>query len=193
MSEMVYVEPNDRYEIIEGVKYMAAAAAYDHNIVAGKLFSIFINYFEKHRNGIVVHDADVCLSEENTFRPDLSVICDFNKLGSDKKINGAPDLVVEVLSPSTAKRDFTKKKDIYARSGVKEYWIIDCVAKNIFVHKLIDGNYELDDIYHDYTDDELSLLEDYERAEVKTEIKVSFVPDLSVNIHRVFETWWNVH
>lgn len=193
MSEAVYVEPNDRYEIIEGVKYIAAAAAYDHNIIAGRLFSIFDNYFFKNKNGMVVHDADVCLSEGNTFRPDLSVICDFSKLGSDKKIHGAPDLVVEILSPSTAKRDFTKKKNIYAQSGVKEYWIIDWVAKNIFVHKLIDGNYELDNIYHDYTADELSLLEKNERAKVRKTIKVSIVPNLSVNIHRVFETWWNVH
>ena len=194
MSEAIYVEPNDRYEIIEGVKYMAAAAAaYDHNVITGRLFAIFDNYFHKNETGMVVQDADVCLSEDNTFRPDLSVVCDFSKLGADRKIHGAPDLIVEVLSPSTAKRDFTKKKEIYARSGVKEYWIVDWVAKNIFVHKLIDGNYELDNIYHDYTADELSLLEKNERAKVRKTIKVSIVPNLSVNIHRVFETWWNVH
>ena len=193
MSEAIYVEPNDRYEIIEGVKYMAAAAAYDHNVVTGRLFAIFDNYFRKDKIGMVVQDADVCLSEENTFRPDLSVVCDFSKLGADKKIHGAPDLVVEVLSPSTAKRDFTKKREIYARNGVKEYWIVDWVAKNIFVHKLVDGNYELDDVYHDYTADELSALEPNERAKVRKTIKVSIVPNLSVNIHRVFETWWNVH
>ena len=193
MLEATYVEPNDRYEIIEGVKYMAAAAAYDHNIVAGRLFSIFHHYFEEHENGIVVQDCDVCLTEDNTFRPDLSVICDFAKLGADGKIHGAPDLVVEILSPSTAKRDFTKKKEIYARSGVKEYWIVEWRAKNIFVHKLVDGALEIDDVYHDYDENDLALLEDYERAEVKTEIKVSILPDLSVNIHRVFKTWWNVH
>lgn len=193
MAEEIYVEPNDRYEIIEGVKYMAAAAAYDHNVITGRLFAIFDNYFNKNETGMVVQDADVCLSEGNTFRPDLSVVCDFSKLGADKKIHGAPDLVVEVLSPSTAKRDFTQKMEIYARCGVKEYWIIDWVAKNIFVHKLVDGKYELDDVYHDYTDVELSALEWNERVKVRKTIKVSIVPDLSVNIHRVFKTWWNVH
>lgn len=193
MSAEIYVEPNDRYEIIEGVKYMAASATYDHNIVAGKLLAIFDRYFEAHHNGIVVCNANVCLTEGNTFRPDLSVVCDFAKLGADGKIHGAPDLVVEILSPSTAKRDFDQKKKIYEHSGVKEYWIVEWRAKNIFVHKLVDGALELDDVYHDYDENDLALLEDYERAEVKTEIKVSILPDLNVNIHRVFKTWWNVH
>ena len=193
MLEEIYVEPNDRYEIIEGVKCMAAAAVYEHNFVAGRLFMFFNNYFEEHRNGIAVQDADVCLNDDNTFRPDLSVVCDLDKLGADGKIHGTPDLVVEILSPSTAKRDFDQKKKIYERSGVKEYWIVDWKAKNIFVHKLIDGAYELDDVYHDYDENELAALEDYERAEVKTEIAVSILPDLNVNIHRVFKTWWNVH
>ena len=213
MSEAIYVEPDDRYEIIEGVKCMAAAAAYDHNIVAGKLFSFFDNYFCKNKIGMVVQNADVCLSEGNTFLPDLSVVCDvdlclpdgnifrpdilvttdFSMIGADEKIHGVPDLCVEILSRSTMKNDIFKKKRIYAANGVREYWIVDRWSEKIEVYHLINGEYDLDDIYQNYSLTELDALNETERAEVKFDIKVSVVPELIVDVRDVFKTWWNVH
>lgn len=191
MLEATYVEPNDRYEIIEGVKYMSATPVFGHNFVAGRLFLAFNNYFEEQPRGVAVYEIDVRLPDGNNFRPDVCVICDFGIINDKGKIHGAPDIVIEVLSPSTAKRDLTMKMKIYERNDIKEYWIIDWVAKNIFVYKLVNGSYELDDVYHDYANSELDQLEADERAEVKTEIEVPMFPGLRINVHNIFK-WWSI-
>jgi len=72
----------------------------------------------------------------NTVQPDISIICDKNKL-DDKGCRGAPDLIMEILSPSTAARDMIIKKDLYEKHGVKEYWIVHPLEKIVIVYKLI--------------------------------------------------------
>ena len=114
-------------------------------------------------------------------------------IGSDEKIHGVPDLCIEILSRSTMKNDLFKKKKIYAANGVKEYWIVDRWSEKIEVYHLAEGGYELDDLYQNYSDRELSELNDIERAEVQFVIKVSVVPELTVDVRDVFKTWWNVH
>lgn len=193
MIEEIYVESDDRYEIIEGVKYMSAAPAFSHNFVAGKLAFIFNGYFIEHKNGLVICDVDLCLPDGNIFRPDLLVVKDFSMIGSDEKIHGVPALCIEILSRSTMKNDLFKKKKIYAANGVQEYWIVDRWSEKIEVYHLIDGEYELDDLYQNYSDTELAELNDAERSEVRFLIKVSAVPELTVDVRDVFKTWWNVH
>jgi Uma2 family endonuclease len=80
-------------------------------------------------------------------QPDICVICDLEKL-DDKGCIGAPDLIVEVLSPSTLKYDWNYKFNLYEAAGVKEYWIVDPIAKaaNVFLLQL-DGKYDLGTIY----------------------------------------------
>ena len=191
MPAEIYVEPNDRYEIIEGVKYMAAAAAIEHNFVIGNLVQAFNHYFRKNKNGVAVQDIDVHLPDGNVFRPDVSVIDDLTALSSDENFNGAPALVVEVLSRSTMKNDLGRKKRLYAANGVEEYWIVDRWTKRIEVYHLLDGHYELDEVYQIYSDAEFDALTDDERAAVKFEIAVERFDGLSVDIRQIFNTWWN--
>ena len=85
---------------------------------------------------------DVVLSEHDTVEPDLLFISN-ERMGSSpvSNIQGAPDLVVEIHSPSTAQRDLTAKRELYARHGVKEYWPINPVARTVTVLLLRDGDF----------------------------------------------------
>ena len=87
-------------------------------------------------------ELEVYLDDDNTFRPDISVICDFSKMG-DNGYEGAPELIVEVLSPNTAKRDYGKKFECYQACGVKEYWIINPDYEIIEQYVLVDGAFKL--------------------------------------------------
>ncbi len=165
-------------------------ASFDHNFFAGRLISIFNSYFWEHRNGVAIYDIDVHLPDGNLFRPDVCIIDDFSWIESGENTPVVPALAVEILSRSTMKNDLGVKKNIYERNGVKEYWIVDQWSKRIDVYHLIDGRYELDDVYRLFSDRELAAMSEEERAEVKYDIKVSIFDGLSVDIRDVFNVWW---
>ncbi len=194
MSEAAlnYVEPEEDYEIIEGVKYMAPAASPNHGTIINRLFLAFAKYADEHPNsiGVFTDNIEIRLDKNNVIRPDLSVVCNPLIVQIDKALFGVPDLAVEVLSPSTAKRDRGAKMNIYESNGTREYWIVEPILKTIEVYHLIDGRFELDEVYRDYTSEALEELDDEERAAVKTEIKVSIVPDLTINVKNIFRWWW---
>ncbi len=181
MENLAYDYSNEEpdFEIIGGEKFIMAAAApfVNHISTVNRLNYIFIGYIdEKNIDARVLFEADVHFSNEDHFRPDLSIICDLEKIKDGKRICGAPDLVVEVLSASTMKNDIGKKKNAYEKYGVKEYWIIDQWSQRIEVYHLIEGKYILDDVY---------MVSDEE--EVKTQIKVSIFDDLIVDVKNVFK------
>ena len=192
MSEPVYdyrLEEEPRYEIIGGEKiYMAASPNPNHVTISSRIFSIFEHYFDVNNiSGGIFVECDVHLPEENhVLIPDVSIVRDLNIVLRDKAIYGVPDLVVEILSPSTANNDLGAKKDAYERNGVKEYWIVNHVDKSVQVYHLIEGKFKLDYVYHIYTDQELSMLEDYERDAIKYGIKVSIFDDFIVDVADVF-------
>ncbi|MBR1885284.1 MAG: Uma2 family endonuclease, partial [Schwartzia sp.] len=102
-------------------------------------------------------------------------------------IYGAPDLVVEVLSPSTATRDKGTKKAVYERAGVLEYWIVDPLAKSIDVYHLRENRLELDYSYVEFPDWEWARMTEKERAEARLSVKISLYDDLVVDVREVFE------
>ena len=194
MSALSYdyrLEEEPRYEIIGGEKiFMAASPNPDHNTVVGQLFIIFGNYLNLKQNGAgIFADVDVHLPDGDVFRPDFCVIKDLDIVKRKRAIYGVPDLVVEVLSRSTAKKDFGTKRDAYEKYGVKEYWIIDPYTKSIQVYLLIDGKFTLDYVYQIYSDDDLAILEESEKNAIKYDIKVSIFDDLNVDVNNVFR-WW---
>jgi len=189
MSNAAYdFDYEERYEIIEGEKIMSPSPTWEHNLVTSSLVAIFINYCRKYDCGNVFGDnMDIHLPDEkNIFKPDVSVFLDRNIFKHGKNVHGVPNLVVEILSPSTAKRDFSVKKDAYERNGVKEYWIVNHVDKSVQVYHLINKKYELDHVYHVYTTDELAQLKDDERAKIRYKIKVSIFDDLTVDVGDIF-------
>ena len=196
MSDLAYdyrIEEEPRYEIIEGVKnLMSPAPNLGHGTIVGKLYFSFMNHILKNNiNAAVFSDnTDVYLPDGNLFMPDLTVVCNLDIADREGAIHGVPDMVVEVLSRSTMKNDIGKKKEIYERNGVKEYWIINPWAKSIEVYHLIDGKYDIDYIYQIYSDKDLERLTDKEREDIKYNIKVSIFEDLMIDVRDIFK-WWN--
>ena len=177
------------YEIIGGEKIMAPAANLEHGYIVGRLHFIFVNYFLIHKNGYVQADnTDVHFADGSLYKPDLSVVLKSNEkiLAGRKNIQGAPDMVVEVLSYSTRNKDLTIKKDVYEAQGVREYWIIDPWAKSVTVYLLRDGKYFLDDRYILLDEKDLATLDDEEKADVKTEVPVSILEGLKVPLEFIF-------
>ena len=178
-----------REELIGGKVVAMAPASAGHTYVADGILNIFRNYLKGKNcipfgDGLLVH-----LTDEDHFVPDVMVVCDRNKI---KKIGvyGAPDLVVEVLSPSTAKNDRGYKKGVYESSGVPEYWIVEPSNKSIEVYLLQDGRYVLDNIYTLYPADELEEMTDEERTAVVTEFKCHLYDDLTIRLEDIFSDFF---
>ncbi len=178
------------YEVIGGKKVMAPAANPTHGSIIGRLYAFLFSYLDAQNAGYVfADDVDVYLLEGPLFKPDLIVVLEENSsiIDWNKGIYGAPDMVVEVLSRSTKKRDVTVKKDAYEANGVREYWIIDPWAKSVDVYLLHDGKYFFSDEYILFDADEFEKLTDAEKAEVKYEVPVSILEGLKVPLKYIFK------
>ena len=177
------------YEIIGGEKIMAPAANLNHSGIIMRLGMIIGTHLSNTKSGYVYpDDVDVHFSDGSLYKPDLVVVLKSNEkiLAGQKNIFGAPDMVVEVLSHSTRKKDLTIKKDTYEAQGVKEYWIVDPKAKSVTVYLLKDGKYFLDDIYILISEKELETLDEEEKATVKYKVPVSILEGLEIPIEFIF-------
>jgi Uma2 family endonuclease len=127
----------NRHEILEGEWYRTPAPSPDHQTVVGNLYRILVLHVRARKLGrVFVAPLDVLLSRHNVLEPDVLFIST-ERLAIIKKkyARGAPDLVIEVGSPSTVAVDRSKKLDIYGRRGVREYWIVDLFARTVEVHE----------------------------------------------------------
>ncbi len=115
------------YQLIAGELIMSPSPSFFHQRIQYRLANVLGNFVERNKLGILVGSPlDVYFSEENIYQPDLIFIRADRAHGIRKdKLRVIPDLVIEVLSPSTAYYDFTRKKEMYCTHGVEEYWIID--------------------------------------------------------------------
>jgi len=144
-EEYYRLDDDQRYEIIDGELLMAPAADTWHQDSSRKLFRLIDGFVTKNRLGEVCYaPMDVVLDAENTVQPDL-VFISTARAGIIKRraVFGTPDLVVELISPSSVRRDRYDKKALYARFGVKEYWIGDPANKALEILTLKSGAYEL--------------------------------------------------
>lgn len=173
------------YEIIHGETVMLARPAMSHSNIAVNISRIFSVYL-KGRRCKVFFEPEVHLDENNLFVPDIVVVCD-REIIKYNGIYGSPDLVVEIASPTTAKRDRGVKKDTYEAFGVKEYWLVNPGDQSIEVYHLKDGRFFLDNTYHVYTEEEWDSLTEEEKAEQQFHVKVSLYDDLLVDVKEVFE------
>ncbi len=140
------LEEGAPFQLINGELIMSPAPISYHQILSGRLFKIIDNFLEKNNLGGICLYApiDVVLDAENIFQPDLIYISAERKTQLlQNQIMGAPDLVIEILSPSTAYYDLRQKKDVYERFGVKEYLIVDPLRKDAELHVLMDQEFVL--------------------------------------------------
>ena len=129
------------YQLIEGDLYMAPSPDRFHQDILGNLHFILRSHLEKCPLGSIhLAPSDVQLTDLNIYQPDLYYVSRSRRaILTAQGARGAPDLIVEILSPKTAKLDRGVKREIYARSGVKEMWIVDPAVKKIFVYLFSTG------------------------------------------------------
>ena len=147
-----------RMELINGFIHFMSAPIRIHARISAKLFSKVDTFIEKRKGKCHIYYApfDVRLPKNNetkddeiynVVQPDICVICDLSKL-DDKGCIGAPDLIVEILSPSTLKNDWCYKFGLYETCGVREYWIVDPKGKTVNVFLLQpNGRYDSGTLY----------------------------------------------
>lgn len=139
---------NVRAELIDGQIYYMAAPSRVHQEILGFMFNTIFSHINSQKGPCKVYPAPFAVklfSEEdrNIVEPDISVICDPNKL-TDRGCTGAPDWIVEIISPTTASHDYIRKLNLYADAGVKEYWIVDPISKKVFVYHLEETDFKAD-------------------------------------------------
>jgi Uma2 family endonuclease len=131
-------------EVIDDALYFLSSPTPYHQRVCGKLYVDLANYVLANQLGEVFHcPVDIYLEgEKSVVVPDIAFVARDNNLIIDNRgLHGPPDVLIEVLSPSTSRRDFTIKKDLYERTGVKEYWSIDPTTKDARGFLKLQGRY----------------------------------------------------
>lgn len=164
---------NERWELIEGQAWnMCAAPMRRHQRLSGRLYRWLGNFLEGKSCEAYAAPFDVLLPEgdededdiDTVVQPDIVVYCDTSKL-RDYGARGAPDLVVEILSPSTSRKDQKEKLDLYEKHGVREYWVLDPSGRWLCIyHRKPDGRFdegELREPGRDYGSVESQVLEGF--------------------------------
>ena len=176
-ADYVTWNENERWEILDGNAYMQAAPSRIHQEILNNLNNSFFNYL----NGkpCKIYPAPFCVRLEaknddkdikDVVEPDLTIVCDRSKL-DDRGCKGAPDMVIEILSPSTGKNDKLIKFNKYEEFGVKEYWIVEPDQKIISKFVLgADGRYGRPDMFCD-----------------EDKISPTIFPDFEIDLKAVFE------
>ena len=138
-------EDGTRYEVIEGELLMTPAPTTDHQGVSANLQFILESYIRaNHWGKLFAAPVEVYLGDEDFVQPDLVCVAQANRhIITKKNITGVPDLVVEILSPSTARNDRILKMNAYARHQVPHYWIVDPEAKTLEAFEWEKGAYRL--------------------------------------------------
>jgi Uma2 family endonuclease len=167
----------ERWELVDGEAYaMSPAPALEHQGVLGDLFALIAWYLRDKSCRVFPAPFDVRLAKLGTadrdvfdvVQPDITVICDPSKLDR-RGCLGAPDWVVEILSPSTAVRDQGLKRGLYEHHGVAEYWLIHPTDRTLFIYRLENGAYGKPSIF-----------------DAEATVAPSLFPDLAISLPEVF-------
>ena len=144
-----------RYELIDGEVYLLASPSIWHQKILGDMYITFSEYFKNIKDcDVFLSPLDVSLVREanrkeedvlefftNIVQPDLSVLCNYqDEVDKKGRYNGTPRLVVEILSPSTRSKDMQKKLNLYSKSGISEYWIVDPKYGKLTVYRFREGD-----------------------------------------------------
>jgi len=142
-QDYLQLSEDRRYEIVDGDLYVVPAPIPYHQKVSRNFEFLLYEYVKKHDVGEVLHaPCDLLLSESDVVQPDIMFIAkDQLSIITDANIQGAPTVVIEILSPSSEKRDRGAKQKLYARAGIQEYWIVDLRVKTVEVLRLTLSGY----------------------------------------------------
>ena len=148
---------------------MTPGPSFRHQNVALKIVSRFERFFSGSNCTPFMAPFDVVFDETNLVQPDVFVVCDRNKI-TDANVTGAPDLIIEILSPSSLLRDKREKMSLYERFGVREYLIVHPVDETVERYLLVDGRYGVPEI--------IGWME---------RLTIKIFPDLTLNLWEIFD------
>ena len=133
-ADLLEMDDDKRYEIIDGKLYLMSSPRIKHQVIAGEIYVQLRDCLKGKKCIPFIAPLYVTLSKEkqdnkiyNVVQPDISVVCNREQLKDERKITGAPSFVIEILSPSTSRKDKLEKMNLYQKYGVKEYWILEPV------------------------------------------------------------------
>lgn len=173
-------------ELIDGkVVAMSPRPRVNHNWVAENISFLFRTYLKGKKCVPLGDGYDLYLTDQDHFVPDFMVVCDRDKIQGNG-VYGAPDLVVEVLSPRTETYDRKHKKAVYEKCGVKEYWLVSPEARSVEQHLLEDGRLVLNEVYAMEPDYMLAKMTEEERAAIPTQFKCSLFDELDIQLEDIF-------
>lgn len=181
MNTNLAYQEEPREELLHGEIYMMSSPSINHSRAASNIYYIFRSCLKQKTCEAFADGVDVFLTEDDRVIPDAMIVCD-RTIIKNNGVHGAPDLVVEVLSPSTAKNDRRYKKELYEKSGVKTYWIVDPEARSIEVYQLTGERYRLDGIYQLAND---SMVDQDKEACTDT-IPVSLYNNFNIPLEEIF-------
>ena len=166
-------------EKINGIIYnMSPSGSYFHGQINGNIYFSLRNQLKNSICAVSMENLDLYLSEDEYVIPDVMLICDRKQIKKNG-YHGVPRLIVETLSPATALKDRTVKKDKYAQIGVDEYWIISPIERALEIYYLKDGKYVLEESY---------VVDDDEKSEyynLKQEITLRKFP-ITMTLEEIF-------
>ena len=153
---------NVRAELINGQIYYMTAPSRIHQEILMFLSKTIANYIDSKKGPCKVYPAPFAVKlfsedDKNVVEPDISVICDPNKL-TDRGCTGAPDWITEIVSPSNPGHDYVRKLNLYMDAGVREYWIVDPTKKHVIVYKF---EQEIMEQYSFWEDVAIGIFEDF--------------------------------
>ncbi|HBT79661.1 MAG TPA: hypothetical protein DEA67_06180 [Selenomonas sp.] len=174
----------ERFELIDGkVVLMSPRPRINHARISGAIYFAFARYLQGKRCEPFCDGVDVYLDEKNHFIPDVMIVCNPDQV-KETHIEGAPALVVEVLSVSTQFRDRGVKMHAYAAAGVQEYWLVNPNDKSIEVYLNHEGTFVLDNIYNWFTEEQR---QENDAAPVEQKLAAELLPrEIPVSLYDDF-------
>lgn len=153
LSQYEHLPEEQRAEVFDGVIYNMASPSEEHQTISMELSTLLNMYIKNKKGSCKVFHApfDVMLNESplTIVQPDIMIVCDRSKLDG-KRCNGAPDFIIEIVSPGNAMDDYIRKLFYYMNYGVREYWIVDTrrkiVTVNYFEGDIVNVQYSFDSV-----------------------------------------------
>ena len=166
-TDDIYKLPEGEHaELIDGQLYMMGAPSRIHQKLVSEFTQKIGQYIKSHNGSCEIYPAPFAVfikdDDKNYAEPDISVICDKTKL-SERGCEGAPDFIIEIVSPSSRRMDYYRKCSLYAEAGVREYWIVDPEKQRTMVYR--------------YEEDAAPMIIPFEQ-----EITVGIYGNLAINI-----------
>ncbi|WP_341473739.1 Uma2 family endonuclease [Desulfofundulus thermobenzoicus] len=148
-ADYLKIDDGQRYELMEGELFLTPSPGFSHQYIAANIATLLRDYVEKNNLGLILFAPfDVVLADNVVLQPDVLYLSrERFSLLTENCLQGAPDLVVEVLSPASGRRDRLQKSRLYRRYGVREYWVVDPAGETVEVFSASEKGWLLAGVY----------------------------------------------